>query len=295
MEKLRQFAIEFDERKDVFEPGEFVKGHVVVDLAEKIKIKGLRLQFHGRSKVSFDIGEDSYMASETYLSHEVTLFGHEQGQTGDDTVTSHVLPAGRHAFPFQVQLLADGLPCSFEWEHYGYVRYITKATIGKPYSYSSTEKVFKVLDKGEEEDSWEGFSRIHPPNMVRSNRDEEATAAECCSTTTGPVELRVALQAQPDRTVYCPGEVIAIRGTVENNSSYNILYVAAGLVQVANLLGAAAGVYSSALRMCKLETLENRRRTLCIKFAHVMTASERTIRPPAKHASTRTRPKPKKL
>ncbi|XP_078594257.1 arrestin domain-containing protein 2-like [Branchiostoma floridae x Branchiostoma japonicum] len=229
MEKLRQFAIEFDERKDVFEPGEFVKGHVVVDLAEKMKIKGLWLQFHGRSKVSFDIHDDDYTASETYLSHEVTLFGNEQGQTGDGPVTSHVLPAGRHAFPFQVQLPADGLPCSFEWQRYGYVRYTINATIGKPYQ--STEKVFQVLDKGEE-DSWEGFSRTHPPNMVLSNRDEDPVAAECCSS--GPVEL----QAQPDRTVYCPGEVITIRGTVENNSSADdVKHVEARLVQVGTFHG----------------------------------------------------------
>ncbi|XP_078590356.1 arrestin domain-containing protein 2-like [Branchiostoma floridae x Branchiostoma japonicum] len=229
MWKLRQFAIEFNEGKDVFEPGECVKGHVVVDLAEKMKIKGLWLQFHGRSKVSFDIHDDDYTASETYLSHEVTLFGNEQGQTGDGPVTSHVLPAGRHAFPFQFQLPADGLPGSFEWQRYGYVRYTINATIGKPYQ--STEKVFQVLDKGEE-DSWEGFSRTHPPNMVRWNRDEDPDVSVCCSI--GPVEL----QAQPDRTVYCPGEVIAIRGTVENNSfADDVMHVEARLVQVGTFHG----------------------------------------------------------
>ncbi|XP_035694954.1 arrestin domain-containing protein 3-like [Branchiostoma floridae] len=70
--------------------------------------------------------------------------------------------------------------------------------------------------------------------MVRSNRDLRlcSDVRVCCLT--GPVEL----QAQPDRTVYCPGEVIAIRGTVENNSfADDVMHVEARLVQVGTFHG----------------------------------------------------------
>ncbi|KAI8510833.1 hypothetical protein Bbelb_117490 [Branchiostoma belcheri] len=42
------------------------------------------------------------------------------------------------------------------------------------------------------------------------------------------------------------------------------------------ILGHTYTDYTSALQMCKLETLEKRRATLCTKFAHSMFASERT-------------------
>ncbi|XP_078590355.1 arrestin domain-containing protein 3-like [Branchiostoma floridae x Branchiostoma japonicum] len=230
MGKLRQFAIEFDEMNDVFEPGEFVKGHVVVDLAEKIKIKGVWLLFHGQSEVEWEHGstdDDSitYKSVETYFKQELTLFGtaREQSSQGKDAV----LPAGRHVFPFQYQLPAEGLPCPFEGEH-GYVRYIIEATIDRPWKLFRTMKTsFTVLEK-EDENSREDFISTHPPDLCRAT-----TTPGCLCCESGPVELQV----QPDRTIYRPGDVIVIRGTVTNNSNVDVTSVEARLVQIATFHG----------------------------------------------------------
>ncbi|CAH1261424.1 ARRDC3 [Branchiostoma lanceolatum] len=152
-----------------------------------------------------------------------SIAAREQSLQGDTAV----LPAGRHVFPFQYQLPADGLPCSFEGEH-GYVRYIVKGTINRPWKFDSTTKrAFTVLDKGDE-DSHEASCRTHPHDLARVTTTPSSL---CC--TTGPVELQV----QPDRSVYCPGEVMVIRGSVTNNSREGVTGVEARLVQIATFHG----------------------------------------------------------
>ncbi|CAH1261425.1 ARRDC3 [Branchiostoma lanceolatum] len=230
MGKLRQFAIELDEGKDVFHGGECVKGHVVVELAKEIAHERmcLRLQFRGHSHVQFD-DDDEWRceASETYFDHEVTIFGNERGQSGDCAVTSRVLPVGRHVFPFQYQLPAD-LPGSFEYRYEGYIRYVIKGTFDMESGKERTKRVFTILDKGDE-DSWEWFSRTQPPSMAHSSAPEDV----CC---VGAVEV----QAQPDRSVYCPGEAIVISGDVANNRNDYVI-VEARLVQIARFHGSRNG------------------------------------------------------
>ncbi|XP_035687000.1 arrestin domain-containing protein 3-like isoform X1 [Branchiostoma floridae] len=230
MGKIKQFTIAFEDGKDVFEAGECVKGHVVVELAEDVKMRGLWLLFHGQSEVEWrEHGSDdssvTYKSVETYFKHEVTLFGtaREQSSQGD----AAVLPMGRHVFPFQYQLPAEELPCSFEGEH-GYVRYIITATIDRPWKLYRTMKTsFTVLEK-EDENSREDFIRTHPPDLCRAT-----TTPGCLCCESGPVELQV----QPDRTIYRPGDVIVIRGTVTNNSNVDVTSVEARLVQIATFHG----------------------------------------------------------
>ncbi|KAI8491395.1 hypothetical protein Bbelb_310280 [Branchiostoma belcheri] len=226
MGKLQQFSITFDENKDVFWAGECVKGHVVVQAAEDMKMKGLWLLFYGHSHVEWERGSGddtiTYKATETYFHHEVTLFGKARGQTGD----SVVLPAGRHVFPFQYQLLAEGLPSSFEGKH-GYVRYIIKGTMYRPWKFDHTTKTaFTILDKSNEV-LQEGLNRTHPHDLAR------ALTTPGCLCRSGPVELQV----QPDRSVYCPGEVMVIRGNLNNDSGDDVTSVEARLVQIATFHG----------------------------------------------------------
>ncbi|XP_078590352.1 arrestin domain-containing protein 3-like [Branchiostoma floridae x Branchiostoma japonicum] len=237
MGKIKQFTIAFEDGKDVFEAGECVKGHVTVQLAEDVKMRGLWLLFHGQSEVEWrEHGSDdssvTYKSVETYFKHEVTLFGtaREQSSQGDDAV----LPMGRHVFPFQYQLPADGLPCPFEGEH-GHVRYIITATIDRPWKLFRTMKTsFTVLEK-EDENSREDFITTNPHDLSRAT-----TTPGCLCCTSGPVELQV----QPDRTIYRPGDAIIISGTVTNNSREDVTSVEARLVQIATFHGDYSTVFS---------------------------------------------------
>ncbi|XP_078598581.1 arrestin domain-containing protein 3-like isoform X1 [Branchiostoma floridae x Branchiostoma japonicum] len=227
MGKLQEFSIVFNNNVDVFQNGQWVCGQVVVNLNEGMKMRGVRLKFHGHAYVhwterhSTGSGKNRrtttrhYSASETYFQHKVTLFGKAEGQSGDNPT----LPAGRHVFPFQYQLPQQGLPCSFEGAH-GYVRYYIKGTIDKPWKFDHTVKrAFTVLDM---------YDLNEEPTALTPMAGQKSKMLCCLCCASGPIELQV----QTDRTAYCPGETVQMRGTVENNANEEVTHVSAKLIQV---------------------------------------------------------------
>ncbi|XP_066268346.1 arrestin domain-containing protein 3-like isoform X3 [Branchiostoma lanceolatum] len=224
MGKLREFSIQLTNNTDVFLPGQWITGQVTVDLNDEMKMRGIRLKFQGKGHVwwteSHTVGHGndshtestSYYANETYFNQEVTLFG--KGQSGD----SPTLGAGQHVYPFQYQLPMQGLPTSFEGAH-GYIRYSVKGTIDKPWKFDHTTKraftVLEMVDLNQE------------PNALAPLMGQQSKTLCCLCCASGPIELQV----QADRSAYCPGEPIIIRGSLENNSSSKITKVTAKLKQ----------------------------------------------------------------
>ncbi|CAH1247563.1 ARRDC3 [Branchiostoma lanceolatum] len=259
MGKLREFSIQFTNNTDVFMPGQWITGQVTVDLKDEMKMRGIRLKFQGKGHVwwteSHTVGHGneshtestSYSANEAYFNQEVTLFGKASGQSGDDptlmvlvTISTHsstsshtlrtnvqssgqssdspTLGAGHHVYPFQYQLPVQGLPTSFEGAH-GYIRYSIKGTIDKPWKFDHTTKraftVLEMVDLNQE------------PNALAPLMGQQSKTLCCLCCASGPIELQV----QADRSAYCPGEPIIIRGSLENNSSSKITKVTAKLKQ----------------------------------------------------------------
>ncbi|CAH1233700.1 ARRDC3 [Branchiostoma lanceolatum] len=227
MGKLQEFSVMLNNNVDVFQNGQWVCGQVVVNLNEGMKMRGVRLKFHGHAYVhwterhSTGSGKNRrtttrhYSASETYFQHKVTLFGKAEGQSGDNPT----LPAGRHVFPFQYQLPQQGLPCSFEGAH-GYVRYYIKGTIDKPWKFDHTVKrAFTVLDM---------YDLNQEPTALTPMAGQKSKMLCCLCCASGPIELQV----QTDRTAYCPGETVQMRGNIENNANEKVTHVTAKLIQV---------------------------------------------------------------
>ncbi|XP_066268345.1 arrestin domain-containing protein 3-like isoform X2 [Branchiostoma lanceolatum] len=226
MGKLQEFSIQFTNNTDVFMPGQWITGQVTVDLNDEMKMRGIRLNFQGKGHVWWTedhqvqhegeshTEQTTFRADETYFDQEVTVFGKASGQSGDNPT----LDAGHHIYPFQCQLPMQGLPTSFEGAH-GYIRYSIKGTIDKPWKFDhTTKRAFTVLDM---------VDLNQEPNAMAPLMGQQSKTLCCLCCASGPIELQV----QADRSAYCPGEPIIIRGSLENNSSSKITKVTAKLKQ----------------------------------------------------------------
>ncbi|KAI8502209.1 hypothetical protein Bbelb_197970 [Branchiostoma belcheri] len=224
MGKLQEFSIQFANNMDVFMPGQWVTGQVVVDLSDEMKMRGIELTFKGKGHVEWrenkqvnDGGEPEqeevrYWADEEFLDREITVLGKDE--SGDN----RTLDAGHHVFPFQYQLPQDGLPTSFEGAH-GYIRYSVIGKIDKPWKFDhKTKRAFTVLDM---------VDLNQQPTAMTPLRGQESKTLCCLCCASGPIELQV----MAERSAYCPGELINIRGSLENNSSSRITKIKARLKQ----------------------------------------------------------------
>ncbi|KAI8506164.1 hypothetical protein Bbelb_165170 [Branchiostoma belcheri] len=224
MGKLQEFSIQFANNMDVFMPGQWVTGQVVVDLSDEMKMRAIELTFKGKGHVEWrenqqvqDGGEPEqeevrYWADEEFLDREITVLGKDE--SGDN----RTLDAGHHVFPFQYQLPQDGLPTSFEGAH-GYIRYSVIGKIDKPWKFDhKTKRAFTVLDM---------VDLNQQATAMTPLRGQESKTLCCLCCASGPIELQV----MAERSAYCPGELINIRGSLENNSSSRITKVKARLKQ----------------------------------------------------------------
>eukprot|EP00058_Branchiostoma_floridae_P017641 XP_002603130.1 hypothetical protein BRAFLDRAFT_63236 [Branchiostoma floridae] len=87
MGKLQEFSIYFTNNSDVFMPGQWITGEVIVDLSDEMKMRSITLEFQGKGQVGWKEtervgeGEDAheeeehYKADETYFKQEITVFG----------------------------------------------------------------------------------------------------------------------------------------------------------------------------------------------------------------------------
>ncbi|XP_048257824.1 arrestin domain-containing protein 3-like [Haliotis rufescens] len=213
MGKLSVFKIALSNVQGVYFAGQMLQGHVILELNEPVKLKGIRITFRGRAFVHWTEqlmrgpGESRFReirhhaATEEYFDVSHPLIPRGSGNNDE----KKILAPGQYTYPFQFELPGN-LPSSFEGQH-GFLRYWVKVTMEKPWKNDySTKKVFTVIcpmDLNREPSSG------HPLQSRKNKR----LCCLCCRS--GPVSAVLGLQQKS----YVPGEAIIITGEVNNMSS----------------------------------------------------------------------------
>ncbi|XP_071114939.1 arrestin domain-containing protein 3-like [Haliotis cracherodii] len=213
MGKLSVFKIALSNVQGVYFAGQMLQGHVILELNEPVKLKGIRITFRGRAFVHWTEqlmrgpGESRFReirhhaAKEEYFDVSHPLIPRGSGNNDE----KKILAPGQYTYPFQFELPGN-LPSSFEGQH-GFLRYWVKVTMEKPWKNDySTKKVFTVvcpMDLNREPSSG------HPLQSRKNKR----LCCLCCRS--GPVSGVLGLQQKS----YVPGEAIIITGEVNNMSS----------------------------------------------------------------------------
>ena len=145
MGKISQFSISFNTQQPVYYPGQVLTGNVALELNHPMDMRGVRIKLQGKGychwteRHSRGTGENRRTETVHYTGKE-TIVDLVQVLFGDSSSSSKTYkhPAGRHAYPFRFTL-PQPMPSSFEGAH-GYIRYILKAKIDKPWKFDHKVK-----------------------------------------------------------------------------------------------------------------------------------------------------------
>ncbi|XP_072051337.1 arrestin domain-containing protein 3-like [Amphiura filiformis] len=229
MGKLRVFEIVFDNDNDLYRAGDWVQGHVKIELSEKkTEIRGIEIKYKAKAKTKWTEeetqgeGDDEervevdYYLKEKYFEEKMLILGKNKKDKSGAKVH---LDAGEHIFPFQFQLPAKPLPHAFEGR-FGRIRYKVRAKIDRPGKHDHTvEKMFSVVGVPID------LNNKPEASMPSKSEDEKTVCCLCCAT--GPIRA----EAQTNKSGYVPGETIWVTGMVENNSTREISSITAKLIQ----------------------------------------------------------------
>ncbi|XP_022097460.1 arrestin domain-containing protein 3-like [Acanthaster planci] len=221
--KLQVFEVVFDgDNVDVFRSGDVVKGFIRLVLrGEKGNVRGIKISFKGIAHTHWSEGSDdkrrSYYGHEVYFKENLICLG--KGKE-DTTATRMCLESGEHHFPFSFQIPNRPLPFPFE-SHTGWIRYKVSCKIDRPWKFDHrTERLFTVIGIPIDLNAM--------PNARYPVHRESSNTVCCLCCATGPILTK----ASTDKSAYVPGESIYISGTVENNSSRDIVNLTVKLIQV---------------------------------------------------------------
>ena len=220
MSKLDRFEIELEHDIDEqyqYEPGEILRGTVIVRTKDEVRIKGINLQIKGEASVSWDEKHGAQVkADEIYLEETITLLQ-------SPNVDSITLDQGLFKYPFQFPL-PQNLPSSFIGK-YGSVTYVLKATLREDSKFglnpTITSEPFLVLRRL---DITNDASLLQPIDKQVTKR-LWGTFAFCMS---GRLQVTLKL----NRRAFLPGEDILLDATVDNSSPRQVHGVQASLVML---------------------------------------------------------------
>ncbi|ELT96773.1 hypothetical protein CAPTEDRAFT_177316 [Capitella teleta] len=204
---IRKFDIELE--REHYYAGETLRGSVVIENTENVRIRGVRVFLRGKAHAEWKItrgGERRAVKEDVYFIDEKALVW---GKDKHDDGSIPILPRGDHHFPFDFQLPECALPCSFE-SRMGTIRYYLRVLIDIPYaSPPQGLKYFTII--GPHIDCM--VDRYMTPV---SCSDQSQRCCLCCMI--GPISLDATL----DRSAYCCGENIKMKCSVENGSDQNV-------------------------------------------------------------------------
>ncbi|KAL8764317.1 MAG: hypothetical protein Q9184_000022 [Pyrenodesmia sp. 2 TL-2023] len=138
---VSEYSIELDEPYKAFAPGDHIRGHVTLNVERPVRITHLTICLHGVVKVLKNgriPGEStnrwrSYLASgqgkrgEAYFGNGLAaLFKDEVVLAGDGCLT-----ASSYRFNFDLELPAERLPSSIDFQHGG-ISYMLSSTLTRP-------------------------------------------------------------------------------------------------------------------------------------------------------------------
>ena len=102
----------FIEGKDVFYPGETVRGAVVIELKEALEAKAVILKFLGKAHWQNDDDSVACHGRGYIFNNEITLVSPQQQKRESNII----LDSGRHSFPFEF-ILPSELPTSYRHDY----------------------------------------------------------------------------------------------------------------------------------------------------------------------------------
>lgn len=222
MGKVDYFVVEFYGGKRTFYPGEALNGTIRLKVNKELKLRGLRIEFHGKAHIHWTettgSGDHrrtrSYNNSQTYIDTLATLFGKGPGQCGDDPV----LQPGEYSYPFQFLIPNQNMPTSVE-ARYGYVRYWLKGIIDRPWRFDITTKAaFTMLE----------YVDINVPQLLQPLQMREDRNVGCMCCVSGPLSIIL----YTDRAGYCPGESIGVSAVINNESKNDVIGLEFQLIQI---------------------------------------------------------------
>ncbi|XP_040112935.1 arrestin domain-containing protein 4 [Oryx dammah] len=192
-----------DERKGCYSSGETVAGHVLLEAAEPVALRALRLEAQGRATASWGPSTGAAApaaASEVeYLNVRLSL---REPPAGEGIL---LLQPGKHEFPFSFQLPSEPLVTSFTGK-YGSIQYCVRAVLERPQAPDqSVKRELQVVSHID----------VNTPALLTPVLKTQEKMVGCWFFTSGPVSL----SAKIERKGYCNGEAIPIYAEIENCSS----------------------------------------------------------------------------
>ncbi|VDD97913.1 unnamed protein product [Enterobius vermicularis] len=144
MDYITSFDIRLE--NDVYYAGELVRGNVLIENVENIKIKGIRVLLRGKAHAQLKItksGERRTVKDDQYIIDEKQIiWGKDKSE---DCESIPIMPLGMHQLPFHFSLPQCPLPCSLETK-LGTIRYYIKVIIDIPYASSPQGiKYFSII------------------------------------------------------------------------------------------------------------------------------------------------------
>ena len=220
MKKDADFSIHFDPPRAVFYPGRPIKGYVRLDLKDPMKIRGISIKLSGKIYVSWkgQVEHDGITRIETFTQKEVIIntcecvFGSLPGSGS----RNYIHPAGKTSYSFSIGL-PNNLPSSFEGK-FGYIRYILKAKIHKPWKFDRKTKCPVTIHE---------FIDTNHPMYSSGERGEAHLEIPVSCFSGGTFDMNVNI----DRSCYYPGETILINADIMNNCRQNMHKLKAKLIQ----------------------------------------------------------------
>ena len=222
MNPIERFEIDLEHDIDEqyqYQPGEALRGNVVLHLTQPIKIKNIQVQIKGEAAVSWE--EESgkgalphqFSSEETYIDVTQNLL-----ETGAELMT---LDRGTHKYPLEY-VLPDNLPSSFIGK-FGSITYVVKATLkeGKRFGLSTmiTSEPFLLLRKLD-------IASEHHLQVKREDTVEKKIYGGLCCFMSG----KVVANLQINKTGHLPGEDIFMDAEILNSSNRYVRTVNASIV-----------------------------------------------------------------
>jgi hypothetical protein len=238
---IKKFEIHLEHDIDEqyqYEPGEQVRGEVLLSTTEELRVCSVQVQVRGEATVSWDdeVSGDQFSAKETYIDTTVELpltadvGGPASGQrktstsgTAAGTKANQVVAFGKgdHTFPLEISLPST-LPSSFIGK-FGSITYVLKATIREDklmgLGTTITSEPFLVLRHLDIQDD----EKLQKPATTQLSR---RVAGRCFLVCSGLVEAHFTI----DKTGLLPGDEVVINGQIDNSSRRLVKSVQASLL-----------------------------------------------------------------
>ena len=215
MKKLEVFEIHVERPSQTYFPGELIKGHLLVNVSERLNINSLSVLLKGSGRVWWETSSGdastTYSEEEEYLNCNLVLLTKQQNETECD------LEAGEKAYPFQIQL-PQNLPSSSKDAHAGVI-YSLKGIIELPLG---LKKIVNLLL-----DIIEQVDLNNYPSLRQPATGLKTKIICCCCCKSDPIIAKVSIL----KCGYVPGEELVFNASIDNKSNYVMKSISLKIIQ----------------------------------------------------------------